>query len=89
MSSWSARAACKGQHSTLFFVDDIKRNSKARNQIVGNVAYKFCDACPVAVECLREAISMRDTYSVRGGSDGYVRSFSRMGSRVIMVGDGS
>ena len=55
--SWRSAAACRDADPDLFFLDRGEKYSEAR---------EFCDACPVAVECLEDGLF--DDYGFRAGT---------------------
>ncbi len=56
---WSTRAACKGLDPSIFYppTDEEAEEAKA-----------ICAVCPVQVECLEHAISLREKNGVWGGA---------------------
>ena len=57
--NWSAKAACRGLDPAIFYppTDEEAGDAKA-----------VCEACPVQVECLEHAISLREKNGVWGGA---------------------
>lgn len=68
-TEWRDRAACAGLPFDLFFVDCG----------VNTDALKVCNRCPVAPECLEDALATDGTeaYGVRGGVSGKRRTEMR------------
>lgn len=60
MTDWAVRAACRGIDPDLFFPPRIDSDIAAK-------AAAFCDACPIAAECLQRAYAEHATDGVRAG----------------------
>lgn len=61
---WRSRAVCRDEDPELFFVPGDERTPAARAQI--GAAKAVCARCPVASECLKDALEIGDAYGVRG-----------------------
>ena len=48
MSTWTSRAACRGHDPELWFSDQAADRTKAR---------RICARCPIAADCLRDALA--------------------------------
>lgn len=62
---WHERAACRAADPGLFFERDGETQD-ARDQRIRH-AKTVCGACPVASECLTDAMVTREDYGIRGG----------------------
>lgn len=60
--SWAEEAACRGEDFSLFFPDGESANKQQIEQ-----AMEFCNRCPVADECLDEALERPEQYGIWGG----------------------
>ena len=61
-SSWRDQATCRGVSWDVFL-----DNSKGLLRSDWREAHSYCSACPVAFECLVDAVATKDLYSFRGG----------------------
>ena len=58
-ASWTEEAACAGQDTNLFFSErDLTLNAAAK---------RVCAACPVRINCLRDAVARGEQYGIFGG----------------------
>lgn len=65
-AEWRSRAACLSHAAVVFFgVDDIETPVERRHR--EEQAKRICAACPVRVECLEYALTMREPYGIWGG----------------------
>ncbi|WP_026454868.1 WhiB family transcriptional regulator [Saccharomonospora iraqiensis] len=67
---WTVRARCRGMDTEQFFPVGFGRAAEAQTQ----EAKKVCHRCPVASECLTEALESNDFDGVRGGMSGLERA---------------
>ena len=58
---WRFAAACRGMDPALFFVDGAGHDPRRE------AALAVCRACPVAADCLRDAIDTGEVDGIRGG----------------------
>ncbi len=68
-ADWRTRAACRGMDTDMFFPE---RGDGA----AVDAAKAVCGTCPVAADCLNEAINLPDnwgTYGIWGGTSGRQR----------------
>lgn len=56
---WRNHAACKGEDSSIFYLEDGQRPSKKLRDMCAN--------CQVRVECLHYAIKNNEQYGIWGG----------------------
>ena len=61
MNDWRFAAACRGMDPALFFIDGAGHDPRRE------AALAVCRACPVAVDCLRDAIDTGEADGIRGG----------------------
>lgn len=61
---WRALANCYGVDAAVFFGDDTEEH---RLNPRPAVAKKICGRCDVAIECLDEALKMREPWGIWGG----------------------
>jgi WhiB family redox-sensing transcriptional regulator len=63
---WQHRAACRGDDSTFFYAPGYfeKRSEKRAREAV---AKAICARCPVRIECLEYALTVRETHGTWGG----------------------
>lgn len=73
-SDWWGRAGCRDENPELFFPVGTQGPAKLQEQ----KALSVCWSCPVATECLADALATADPYGVRGGfTEGERRSMLR------------
>lgn len=75
--AWHAKANCLGKvedaDQNFYGIDEIGiRPSLSSRQI--KEARKLCQACPVARECITDALTRREKYGVWGGTTGRFRA---------------
>jgi hypothetical protein len=61
---WHEKALCKDLPLEDFFIDKLN----SRNKSVLSSIFSTCDVCPVAVECLQDALN-NDDEGIRAGSN--------------------
>lgn len=59
MSDWRERAACRGHPQAWWWF--------STDPTAVSLACRVCAACPVAAECLAEALDVGDDDAIRGG----------------------
>ena len=57
-TDWMERAECRGKDTSIFFPSPDRRQFSH---------HRFCDLCPVRVECLEYAIDNEVTHGIWGG----------------------
>src|SRR5215207_10048767 len=62
---WQLRAACRGMDSALFFHPEGERGEARTARDLA--AKAVCAGCPVAVQCARHALRVKEPYGVWGG----------------------
>jgi len=64
--SWQPVALCSGNHSHLFFAPSVqeRKDERQRREVR---AKAVCQVCPVAIECRRYALQIREPYGIWGG----------------------
>ena len=64
--AWQAAALCRGNHSYLFFPPSTveRKDERERRE---TKAKAICMVCPVRLECLDFAMSIREPYGIWGG----------------------
>lgn len=64
--SWQTAALCRGNHSYLFFPPSTmeRKDERERRELK---AKAICTVCPVKVECLDFALSIKEPYGIWGG----------------------
>ncbi|MDQ6937310.1 MAG: WhiB family transcriptional regulator [Actinomycetota bacterium] len=62
---WQARGACRGMNSNTFFNPDNERGRAKRTREAS--AKAVCARCPVAINCLDWALTVREPFGVWGG----------------------
>jgi len=64
--SWQPVALCRGNHSHLFFPPNSteRKDERERREIR---AKSICKVCPVAIDCLEYAMTIREPYGIWGG----------------------
>lgn len=69
-SNWTLAAACRGLNTEVWFSDNAEEQLAAKS---------VCARCPVAWDCLNDAIATDDTtaYGIRAGLTGRQRSEAR------------
>jgi WhiB family redox-sensing transcriptional regulator len=85
-TGWQHRAACRGEDAAFFFAPNYfeKRDEKRAREAV---AKSFCARCPVRVDCLEYALSIRETHGVWGGmNEAERRSILRERAREALTG---
>jgi len=68
---WHERAHCAGVGVNYYFGEDDEKPTMSIQQV--RRASKLCDVCPVFVECLTWALTVREEYGVWAGTSGRVR----------------
>ena len=63
---WQRSAACVDIDAELFFHPESERGPDSRHR--DSQAKRVCLACPVRVECLDVALSVREPYGIWGGT---------------------
>lgn len=61
-----SKAACKGQDTSLFFIDNGPLTSK-RVRIGISKAKSICKSCDIQVECLMNAVNNEENHGIWGG----------------------
>ena len=64
--SWQPVALCRGSHSHLFFPPNTSERKDERERREMR-AKSICRVCPVNVECLDYALTIREPYGIWGG----------------------
>jgi hypothetical protein len=67
---WHEKALCKDLPLEDFFIDKLN----SRNKSVLSSIFTTCDSCPVAVECLQDALN-NDDEGIRAGSNYHHRQY--------------
>lgn len=68
--TWMTRAACRGYPLDWWFPNKLWGDQERKFERAETmVAKAFCEACPVAVECLAWAIRNKDQDGIFGGLD--------------------
>ena len=62
-----SKAACKGQETSLFFIDNGPLTSK-RVRIGIDKAKSICHGCEIKIECFMHAINNQENYGIWGGT---------------------
>ena len=62
---WQFQGACNEADPEVFFSPQSERGPRRRQREA--TAKKFCAQCPVTQECLRHALSVRESHGVWGG----------------------
>ncbi len=64
--AWQAAALCRGNHSYLFFPPSTveRKDERERRE---TKARAICMVCPVRLDCLDFAMSIREPYGIWGG----------------------
>lgn len=62
---WQHRGACRGVDPETFFSPETERGPRRRNREAQ--AKALCARCPVVVECLDHALTVREQFGVWGG----------------------
>jgi WhiB family redox-sensing transcriptional regulator len=75
---WRHLAACKGPEADLFF-PPAQPERKEDRLVRERAAKLICAGCPVRVQCLEYALSVREPYGIWGGLNEYERR--RLGGR--------
>ena len=68
---WQAQAHCKGVGHDMYFGNEDEQPTMSIKQVRN--AAKLCDVCPVFVECLTHALTVREEYGVWAGTSGRTR----------------
>ena len=68
---WQSKAHCAGVGVSYYFGDDDEQPTMSIRQV--RAASKLCEVCPVYVECLTWALSVREEYGVWASTSGRVR----------------
>lgn len=63
MENWKNKAACKESKSEFFYCDSPDRSVNLKRE---SIAKSICRKCPVAAECLFDAISRKEIYGIWG-----------------------
>jgi WhiB family redox-sensing transcriptional regulator len=63
---WQSQAACRGNHSTLFFSPSSAETKEAKDAREAE-AKAICRDCPVRMDCLDFALYTREPYGIWGG----------------------
>ena len=63
MENWASKAACKNESPENFYCDSADKAINLRRE---SIAKSICRRCPVAAECLLEAISRNESYGIWG-----------------------
>jgi WhiB family transcriptional regulator, redox-sensing transcriptional regulator len=63
---WQFRAACRGEDAALFF-GPSHFERREQKEVREAQAKLICTRCPVRIECLDYAISIREPHGVWGG----------------------
>lgn len=62
-----SKAACKGQETALFFIDNGPLTSKRVRIGIGK-AKSICNGCEIKVECFMHAVNNQENYGIWGGT---------------------
>jgi WhiB family redox-sensing transcriptional regulator len=65
-NTWQLRASCRGPESTLFFPPTSPERKEDRDARELR-AKAICRECPVRLECLEYALSIREPHGIWGG----------------------
>lgn len=76
--SWSKRAACSGVDVNIFYPTIGQPTDEAK---------KYCQRCPVMVECRTRALQTREAYGVWGGLSPQERESGRWERSCRACGD--
>ena len=68
---WQSRAHCAGVGVGYYFGDETEQPTMSIRQV--RAASKLCEVCPVFIECLTHALTVREEYGVWAGTSGRVR----------------
>ncbi len=68
---WQAQAHCQGVGNEKYFGNEAEQPTMSIKQVRN--AAKLCDVCPVYVECLTHALTIREEYGVWAGTSGRTR----------------
>lgn len=79
---WADRAACSGHDPELWFCDSISADTASALRRREQVAKTICGGCPVAAECLADALARDDRYGIWGGYSAAERRILARGGRV-------
>lgn len=66
-SDWEKAAACRGANTNLFYPESM-------NDEDAWAARKICRACPVARECLKDALERKEPFGIRAGLGPHART---------------
>jgi WhiB family transcriptional regulator, redox-sensing transcriptional regulator len=66
VTGWQHFAACRGEDSAYFFAPSYFERRSEKNAREA-VAKAICGHCPVRVECLEFALSVRENHGTWGG----------------------
>lgn len=80
--NWRARASCRGADPELFFPVGYEWVGEG-NEARAEKAKAFCERCPVALECLSEAVEIGDMVAILGGTTPEERAHLVRLSRIV------
>lgn len=63
MENWKSKAACKESTPEFFYCDSPDKSINLKRE---SIAKNICRKCPVAAECLFDAISRKELYGIWG-----------------------
>ena len=64
---WQQRGSCRSADTALFFPPSNRFEHKPDREVREARAKRICHGCPVRVECLEWALTMREPHGVWGG----------------------
>lgn len=68
---WQKQAHCAGVGVGYYFGEETEQPTMSIRQV--RAASKLCDVCPVFIDCLTHALTVREEYGVWAGTSGRVR----------------
>jgi WhiB family redox-sensing transcriptional regulator len=68
---WQKKAHCAGVGVGYYFGEESEQPTMSIRQV--RSASKLCEVCPVYIECLTHALTVREEYGVWAGTSGRVR----------------
>lgn len=68
-----SKAACKGQDTSLFYIDNGPLTSKRVRIGIGK-AKSICNSCEIQVECIMHAVNNNEIHGIWGGFTGKERA---------------
>lgn len=69
MKTWRSRGECNTADPALFFSDlEFENDTSAEYAAhVADVAYRYCNNCPVQMDCLRSSLEGAEEFGIFGG----------------------